>query len=146
MSRPALYLLFPGKEQAFEAAVLNLSRLRMAEIEAALAACPKPSEQLFIACDLWLVRVFELKFGNADARDMDDLSFPVVVTVYRQLQERIARILAGYPRLPAPADELSRILVFAVRGLGATAVDPDEMRRLTRREIDLFCRALVSDA
>src|SRR3546814_1937855 len=36
MSRPALYLLFPGKEELFEAAVTHLNRIRMAEIRGAL--------------------------------------------------------------------------------------------------------------
>lgn len=144
MSRPSLYLLFPGKEQAFEAAVLHLNVLRMAEIETALAACTSPEEQLFTACDLWLVQVFDLKHGNLDARDMDDLTFPVVATVYGQLQSRVARIIEGFRNLPASSEELARVLVFAVRGQGATAAGPSDMRRLTRIQVDLFCRGLLA--
>lgn len=144
MSRPALYLLFPGKEQAFEAAVLHLNEIRMSEIESSLETCRTLREKLFTACKLWLVEVFALQFGNPDARDMDDLSFPVVATVYGRLQSRIARIIAQFDASPGPAEELARSLVFAVRGQGATAANPEEMLTLTRLQVDLFCDALAS--
>lgn len=143
ISRPALYLLFPGKEPVFEAAVRELNRVRMAEIEAALAGCATLADRLFTACNLWLVQVFELQCTTPDAGDMDDLSFPVVIEVYGQLQARIARLLADAGlALPAPADVMARGLVFAVRGFGATASDPADMRAMTRLQVELCCRAL----
>ena len=74
---------------------------------------------------------------------MDDLAFPVVVEVYRTLQERIARLIAeSAQELPALPDDLARGLVFAVRGLGAAARDPAEMLAMTELEVELFCRAV----
>ena len=143
ISRPALYLLFPGKEQIFEAVVRDLNRERMAEIETALEACETLPDRLFTACDLWLVKVFELQRTTPDVGDMDDLGFPVVVEVYGQLQARIARLLADSGlALPAPAADLARGLVFAVRGFGATALHPADIRAMTRLQVDLCCRAL----
>jgi len=54
-SRPALYLLFPGKEQAFEAAVLHLNDILMARIERTLEDCATLQDQLLAICELWLV-------------------------------------------------------------------------------------------
>ncbi|MBB4615428.1 TetR/AcrR family transcriptional regulator [Novosphingobium taihuense] len=143
ISRPALYLLFPGKEPVFEASVRDLNRIRMAEIEAALSTCTSLRDQLLTACRLWLVQVFELKCNTPDARDMDDLAFPVVVEVYRALQERIAKIIEeGAKHLPASPQDLARGLVFAVRGLGTAARDPAEMLAMTELEVELFCRAV----
>lgn len=146
MSRPALYLIFPGKEEVFEAAVLHLNRLRIEEIEGAVAKVQSLAEKLFVACDLWLVQVFALQRDIPDARDMDDLSFPVVRKVYIDLQVLLAGLIAdAFPagRLAVPAEELARGLVFAVRGLGATARDVDDMRQMTRLQVDLMCAALT---
>lgn len=148
ISRPALYLLFPGKEELFAAAVNHLNRLRMAEIESALAGCKTLEERLFTACRLWLGTVFELQCTTPDARDMDDLSFPVVREVYAVLETRIAMLLADAGPTPAiPPDDLARVLVFAVRGFGAIAKDPQEMTSMTRQQVKLCCALLeVSSA
>lgn len=146
MSRPALYLIFPGKEEVFEAAVLHLNTLRIAEIERAVAEVQGLADKLFVACDLWLVQVFALQREIPDARDMDDLAFPVVRKVYIDLQVVLAGLIADAipaTRLVAPAEELARGLVFAVRGLGATARDVDDMRQMTRLQVDLMCAALT---
>jgi AcrR family transcriptional regulator len=146
-SRPALYLLLPGKEQAFEAAVLHLNHILMAQIESALENCMTLSDRLFAVCELWLVQVYGLQLGNPDAKDMDDLAFPVVRSVYARLQDKVAEILLREgAKLDASAASLARLLVFAVRGLGATAADLSDMRELTRLQVDLFCRALASRA
>lgn len=147
ISRPALYLLFPGKEELFAAAVRHLNRLRMAEIESALAGCETLEERLFTACRLWLVTVFELQCTTPDARDMDDLSFPVVREVYAVLETRITMLLADAGPTPAiPPDDLARVLVFAVRGFGAIAKDPQEMTAMTRRQVQLCCALLKASS
>jgi AcrR family transcriptional regulator len=144
MSRPALYLLFPGKEEVFEAVVLHLNHIRMAEIEAHLSAAPTLADRIFTACDLWLVQVFELQRTTPDARDMDDLSIPVVRRVYAELEDRIARLITAEApaALPATPEDLARGLVFSVRGLGAAAADVATFRAMTRLQVDLLCRAI----
>lgn len=144
MSRPALYLLFRGKEEVFEAAVAHLNRLRMAEIHERLDDAATLGDRLFTACDLWLVQVFDLQRTTPDARDMDDLSIPVVRRVYAELEALIARLITGSAAGMTPADstELARGLAFSVRGLGAVAADVDDLRAMTRRQVDLLCRAI----
>lgn len=144
MSRPALYLLFPGKEELFEAAVTHLNRLRIAAIRDALAGARVLPERLFTVCDLWLVQVFDLQHRTPDARDMDDLSIPIVRRVYGELEALIAELItadAAQPLLASPA-VLARGLVFAVRGFGAAADDVENFRAMTRLQVDLLCRAL----
>lgn len=144
ISRPTLYQHFPGKEDVYEAAVLYLNDIRMAEIAKALAGVTVVSERLYTACDLWLVRVYELQQSIPDARDMDDLSFPVVRKVYRDLEDLIARLIGegGASRLPASPEELAAVLVFAIRGMGACAATADDLRRMARLQIGLLCKAL----
>lgn len=148
MSRPALYLLFPGKEELFEAAVLHLNRIRMAEIRSALGKAHDLAGQLYIACDLWLVEVFDLQLRTPDARDMDDLSIPVVRRVYQELEREIAGLIdknaAETPM--ASSQRLARGLVFAVRGYGAAADNVDDFRAMAKLQVELLCKALASEA
>src|SRR3546814_11639459 len=96
----------------------------MAEIRGALTRASSLSERLFIACDLWLVQVFDLQRRTPDARDMDDLSIPVVRRVYAELEALIAELIdaATAKPLTANAEMLARGLVFAVRGLARQSV------------------------
>lgn len=144
MSRPALYLLFPDKGEVFQATVLHLNELLLANIKRALAKTDHLAARLYVVCDLWLIRVYELQASAPDARDMDDLAFPVVRRVYADLQALLAEVIAeaGGGGAGATPSELARSLAFGVRGLRATAADADEMRSLTRLQVDLFCAAL----
>lgn len=148
MSRPALYLLFPSKDDAFREAVLHLNDLRTADIAATLSPVEGLAERLFTACRLWLLGVFELQLTTPDARDMDDLSFPVVREVYATLQSLLATILdeARGPALPASSEAIARNLVFGLRGLAATARDVDDFRQMMRLQVDLFCTAIAQPA
>ncbi|HEY6868410.1 MAG TPA: helix-turn-helix domain-containing protein, partial [Novosphingobium sp.] len=78
MSRPSLYLLYPGKAEVFEAAVRHLSQTRYAEIREALRADGDWRGKLQMVCEQVLLVIYELQRDNPDARDMDDLAFPVV--------------------------------------------------------------------
>src|SRR3546814_13292982 len=103
MSRPALYLLFPGKEELFEAAVTHLNRIRMAEIRGALTRASSLSERLCIACDLWLVQAFDLQRRTPDARDMDDLSIHVDWRAYVELGALHEELIDADPATHQPA-------------------------------------------
>jgi AcrR family transcriptional regulator len=144
MSRPALYLLFPGKEEVFEAAVLHLSDGGSDEFRAAIEALDNLRDRMIIICERFLVNTYELQKIVPDAADMDDLSFPVVRKVYADLQALLAEVIvrAGATGFPATPLQIARNLVFGIRGLGATATDVDDMREMTRLQIDLVCAAL----
>src|SRR3546814_1551928 len=112
----------------------------MAEIRGALTRASSLSERLFIACDLWLVQVFDLQRRTPDARDMDDLSIPVVRRVYAELEALIAELIDADTAkpLPANAEMLARGLVFAVRGFRSEE-HTSELQSLMRSSYAVFC-------
>lgn len=143
ISRPTLYANFPAKEDVFEAAVLYLNALRHDAIQRELAPLNDLEDQLYTACRLWLVEVYELQQRSPDARDMDDLSFGVVQKVYADLQDLIAGLIAVQaPGAAGSPETLARILVFSVRGLGVASRNVDDFCGLVREQVRLFCRAL----
>ena len=140
ISRPALYLLFSGKEPAFEAATMFLARRRLEDIRAALASQKGLRERLETACVMLLVRVFELQRSTPDALDMDDLSFPVVREIYAMFEQFFTSIIADEVAAPAVSPEMAaRVLLYGARGLREVARSADEYTGLIIAHVAMVC-------
>jgi len=143
MSRPALYLLFPGKEQVFEAATQYMAEHRLQEIRDAIAPCVGLEEKLKHACQMLLVNVFELQITTPDARDMDDLVFQAVRDVYEKFENFFADIIQEYqPDLSESPHKIARVLLYGARGLGDVAKSADAFSDMIRLHVALLCRGL----
>lgn len=140
LSRQGLYLAFPNKEAVFEAAVLVLTERQDAELDEGLPSITGLCQRLGFVCERWLVGVFDLQRSTPDARDMDDLSFPVVRDVYQSFVDRVAALIGeecGNIVAPQEIANLARTIVFGIRGYSATAVDAPDVRRLAKLQIEL---------
>jgi AcrR family transcriptional regulator len=145
MSRPALYLLFPGKEQVFATATMFLARRYLDDIRGALADCDGLRDKLTTACVMLLVRVFELQQSAPDARDMDDLAFPVVREIYAMFEQFFTAIIAEEVSVPAIAPtEAARVLLYGARGLREVAGSPQEYTTLIGSHVALICAGITS--
>jgi AcrR family transcriptional regulator len=140
-----LYLLFPGKEQVFEAATMFLARRHLDNIRGALSACKGLRDKLTTACKLLLVGVFELQQSAPDARDMDDLSFPVVRDIYAMFEKFFAAIIAEEVAVPAiPPDQAARLLLYGTRGLRDVADSPESYGALIEAHVALICSGIIN--
>lgn len=147
MSRQGLYLIFPNKDEVFAAAVTVLNDVLYEELAVGLARLAGLESRLTFVCERWLVGVFDLQRSTPDARDMDDLSFPIVQRCYARFAEIIATLLAeamGDAVARSTLDDLARALVFAIRGFSATATDGADMRRLVALQIAMTVRQVES--
>ncbi|WP_338661976.1 helix-turn-helix domain-containing protein [Pararoseomonas sp. SCSIO 73927] len=145
MSRPALYLLFPDKQAAFDRVIGRMDRLKLEEIAAALPALDGLEERLLHACLSWGLHGAELAAAHPDAADLFDLRFASVRQVYANFQDLIAGLIApalAEAGLDATADEMARAFVYGMRGLLATAADPADLRRLLTVQVKVLARAL----
>ena len=148
MSRPALYLIFPDKEAVFEAVVQQMDDETHAKIGAGLAKLGGLRDKLLHACQTWGSHGVDLAEAHPDAADLFDLRFPPVRRVYSRFEQFIVELIE--PRalasgVDASPQELARVLVFAMRGLRATAANGEEMRRLIAVQVRLLTRALGAD-
>ena len=140
ISRPALYILFPGKEQIFEAATMFLAKQRLEEIRSAVSSCQGLEAKLITAFEMLLVRVFELQQSAPDARDMDDLAFPVVRDIYAMFVDFFAEVIdGGGPSPLAPSSQVARGLLFGLRGLREVAQSADDYSDMIGLHISLVC-------
>jgi AcrR family transcriptional regulator len=145
LSRPGLYLIFPHKEAAFTAAVRVLDTRLHDDLENGLATRRTLEDRLAFVCERWVAGIYDRQRTIPQARDMDDLAFPIVREVYQRFTDLIVRLLregCDPPPAPRTVEALARVLVFGVRGLAATAGDERDMRRLLSLQIaGVICAA-----
>ncbi len=145
ISRPAVYLLFAGKDAVFAAVVALMDAEWHAEVRAAFGGLPTMPERLRFACERWGLHGYEVIARHPDARDLFDLKSPAVREMYDHFQallsELIAPAVAASP-LAASAPELARVLAFGLRGLRETVVSAADTRRLVSLQVSLLLAAL----
>ena len=145
ISRPALYLVFPGKEEVFAAAICRLTDDQLANIRAALPTLPTVRSKVLFACETWSGHGFDLMAAHPDARDLFNLAFIPVQQMYAKFQALLAELLAepaAASSLNATPEELARTLTFAMRGFHDTAADGADIRRLIALQVSLLLAAL----
>lgn len=144
LSRQGLYYSYPDRESVFAAVVRLLNARLIADIRSALAGAEGLRGKLDLACARWLAAIYDLQQRNPDVRDMDDLGLPVVREAYDAFIDLVADIVRGERPLRDGSDimELSRLLVFASRGLNNASLAPALTQALMVRQIDLIMAAL----
>jgi AcrR family transcriptional regulator len=146
MSRPALYLLYCGKEEIFAAVVSRWIEDSLARIAAGIAPLRTLGERLRFACEVWCVEGLELALANPEVRDMSAL--PVVRASYARFEACLTEILrpeAERSALGASAGDLARVIVSAMQGFKQTVQSAEEMRHLIGVQVLTVERALASD-
>jgi len=147
ISRPALYLVFPGKGDIFAAVIGRLIADTLREFREALPALPRLEQKLHFCCEKWGAHGYELTLARPDAKDLFDLSFAPVQQMYADFEAFLAEILAApvaASALKATPEELAHVLAFAMRGFKETARDWPHMRRMIALQVDLVAAALKS--
>ncbi len=145
ISRPALYLVFPGKEEVFAAVIHRMSDDSLAGIRAVLPTLPTLGDKVRFACETWGVYGYDLMAAHPDAKDLFDLTFVPVQEIYLEFEVLIAELLAELvagSSLPATPKELARALTLAMRGFEENAADGVDMRRLIALQVSLILTAL----
>ena len=127
MSRPAVYLIFPGKEEIFSTLVLELNGKKISMLQEQIASLPGLHDKLLAACLAWNESVFDVHAAHPESRDMDDLSFAAVRALYDQLSGFFASIFADAGRPPEEAALSGRTLALAARGCRIAAADRADM-------------------
>ena len=145
ISRPALYLLFPGKREIFAAVISTMIAARLAEYRAALPRLKTTARRLHFCMERWSGVGYEIVFAHPDARDVFDLSFPPVRAMYKELENFLGEIVRAEvesSKLKISPEEFARLLIFSLRGVKETANDAKDMRRLISITVDIALRSL----
>lgn len=145
ISRPALYLVFSGKEEVFAAVIRRMTDDLLTRLRATLPTLPTPESQVLFACETWSAHSFDLMAAHPDARDLFNLALLPVQQMYADFQALIAALLVApvaASSLDATPEELARVLIFAMRGFKETVTDKRDMHRLIALQVSLLLTAL----
>ena len=145
MSRPALYLVFPSKDDVFSAVVHTMSHQALSELRTALSAMPTVSEKLLFACTNWGSRGYDLVRRYPDSKDILDLSFAAVREVYSDFQALLVELLAETGTktvVSSTLDDLARVIIYSIRGFTEVAKDSEAFVAMIETQVRLVIHAL----
>lgn len=139
ISRPALYLVFPQKDEIFAAIIERLIYDELKRYRAAVLKMEAVREKLHFCCQQWALGGYDLTQAHPDARDVFNLAFPPVKKMYAELEAFLADLLreaVAKSKAQASPEDLARILIFGMRGFKDVAKNRKHMQRLIALQVD----------
>ncbi len=147
ISRPALYLVFPRKDDVFSAVLKRLSDESLRRFREALPGLGTLEKRLHFCCEAWGTHGFDMIAAHPDAKDLFDLSFVAVQEVYASFRDFIAEMIteavaASKMSATTTAGNLAGVLVYAMRGFEEVARDKAEMHGMISLHVDVLLASL----
>ncbi len=145
ISRPALYLVFPRKEDIFAAVIERLIQDTLQQYRDALPKLRNLDRKLHFCCEQWAGHGYDLTKAHPDAKDLFNLAFAPVRKMYTALEAFLADLLreaVAASKLKTTPAELARILIFGMRGFKDIAEDAAHMRRLIALQVDVVLASM----
>lgn len=150
MSRAALYLVYPSKEDVLTAVVTRMFGAMLDEIRQGLGRCATVEEQLTFALDVWCVTGFELVQASPDAKDLYESSYQfaaeVMATATADVIALVADVLEPLVRqqttVALSSVQIAQVLVSAVPGFKGAVTTTEQFRALIARLITLVLASL----
>jgi AcrR family transcriptional regulator len=151
-SRPALYLIFPNKEEIFKAVVRQLSAESLSAIRAGLPNLPGIEAKLNFTFELWTVRPFTIMLSSPDAKDLVDCSHGFAKDTIQQitaefealLVEILEPVASSSHKSVLPAAQIAHLLTASVHGYKEAASSVAELRTMIAGLVTLTLAALGS--
>lgn len=149
MSRPALYLVFPNKEEVFKAAVGELNGQLLEEIRRGLPAQKTPRDKLNYIFEVWTLRPFEMLQASPNAADLVECSHGFAKEVVDRGYAQVEKIVTGVLRplrargggASATAEQTAHVMVSAMHGLKYSAANVKDLRSVIAHLVELTIAA-----
>lgn len=138
MSRPALYLVFPSKEQIFIEVINDLTTTNLQTIRDGLTRLKTLDEKLAFAFEIWHVKPFELIQSSPDASDLyvsiKEVAPDVIMRGSSEFENLLTEILdTSLPKkrsLKMTTQQIARILRTSAKGFTNEAQTANDLRQL----------------
>lgn len=147
LSRPALYLVYPGKAEVFEAVIDWFVERTLIEIQDTLDATWPLERQLLHVAELAVARGYDILKSNPDAADLmsPERHGPALQASFERLHQVLADLLrapVSRARLDTTPDDLAHMLMAAMKGFKIVAKDGEDLRRLIATQVRVTIAAL----
>ena len=144
ISRPALYLLFPSKEEVFGAVMEELFAEMLTMIRNGIGAHATAYEQLVFAFEVWAVEPFKGVQVSPDAKDVLESSYAfapaITATAMADFERMLVSILAPLAiaaSLRITPERVAHLLATAVPGFKQSASSVTELQDLIEDHVTL---------
>lgn len=153
MSRPALYLVYPSKEDILAAVVDSMCHSTLSEIRQQLPLIETAKDKLKFAFEVWSVRPFEMVQTFPDTKDLLENTHKFAgqitsgaFTEFENILEGILEPLvdASQSKSKLSPKQLAHILTSAIYGFKNAAGNVAELRQLFDDLITVILESLQS--
>ena len=150
MSRPALYLVFPSKEETLIAVTAQVFATMLEETREGLGRFPGVKDKLKFAFETWTVRGYELVRASPDAKDLVESSYEFATEATNKaaadfvavLSDVLEPLVQRQARLDLSSVEIAQLLVSAMPGFKIAAKNTEQLRKSINAVIDLVLAGL----
>jgi AcrR family transcriptional regulator len=155
ISRPALYLVFPNKEEVFFAAIRDLSAEMLRTIREGLPAHMSLESRLQFAFETWTIQSYAMMQSSPDARDLiecvEQFAHETISQIEAQFQSLLVEIFESFAVLPVKSSggqadleavDVARLLSASAHGSKEAATSVDDLRAMIYGMITLTIAAL----
>jgi len=148
ISRPALYLVFPKKEDVFCGVVRELARGISEEVMRGLESIKSPIEKLKYVCEVWMVRSFDWMNESPEAREVFESSHEFAGEAVNEslavFERDLASIMELFPKGTLPKGmshaHAAHLLAGSIMGIKKTCKTSDELRKEIHALITMMIR------
>jgi AcrR family transcriptional regulator len=149
ISRPALYLIYPNKEEVFKAAARQIAKESLAAIRAGLAHQATVNAQLHFAFEVWSIETFKMMLSSPDARDVIECAQGFARETVRAIDSEFETVLVeilrpltrGKPPV-LPASQIAHLLASSAHGYKEMSTTVEQLRTMIAGLITLTLAAL----
>ncbi|MDQ2832133.1 MAG: TetR/AcrR family transcriptional regulator [Chloroflexota bacterium] len=149
LSRAALYLVYPTKEDVLTAVVTRVFAVMLDEIRHGLGRFATAEKQLTFALDVWCVAGFELVQASPDAKDLYESGYQfaaeVTATATADFVALVADVLDPLVRqqdkVALSSVQIAQLLASAVLGFKSSATT-EQFRTMIARLITIVLASL----
>jgi len=155
ISRPALYLIYPNKEQVFLAVVGDVAAKNLEFIRGDLWAYSTTESKLHLAFEIWAVEPFRIMLESPDAKDLVDCTHGfasgIMDKATAEFEALLVEILSPAVKTPVTsmageselqAEEIAHLLASSIHGFKESAKSIRELRTMINGLITLTIAAL----
>jgi AcrR family transcriptional regulator len=136
MSRPALYLVYPSKEDIYNDVILGLSAELSEKVRQESALLKSPMEKLKKVFEIWTLEMYELLNHSEEARELYQSSFPfakesmkkIIVMFADDIAAALGCFAKGELNGNLTVKELALVFSTAISGLKQNSENIDELK------------------
>lgn len=147
LSRPALYLIFPNKQEVFNATVKWVSDSSLQAIREEAREEWSLEKKLLHTLEMSVAQAYDRVKADPDAEDLLSFNYEAhnIEPSLANLQGFLAELLleaVNRSELTATPRDVARMLLASMRGFKVVATDGQDLRRLIALQISLIVGAL----